>query len=542
MTEADQSPVIGKHILDTLSVGMYSNRLDIYREYIQNSTDSIDNAKRIGLNPSDGFKIVITIDKENRTISIRDNGTGIPMMESKSRLLDIGNSKKDFETDRGFRGIGRLAALGFTKMLEFRMSYQGESFETILKLDGERFLSLINPHRLTSDLENLTTQTAAGVMDQVHSLEKKSAKIDDHYFEVILRGIREGYDDILDEESVRKYISIVAPVGFDHQRFVPFAKKIDDFYQKNSITIQNYDIRFDNRNHSIYKPYTKTIQTGKTVKTKSKDLVKDVKLLYQEADDGKPLYIGWMAITDFAGQISDDSMQGIRLRKKNILIGGATTFAKFFPSEGEAANKMFAGEIHVLHPDVVPNAKRDDFEQNETFMKLRRHLSKWADDLNRSYRRGTSQATSSERKIKEELEKYQGIIDEITTDGVTSDVKRDELSKRLELSKSNLVRYNQVLETAERKAPSLDEERKSSLQGTKEEVKSVLKKYTQVSQAIINSDYSSKYALPSSYNKDERRVFTKVLEVVDQFFINDAKTGTAFKDSLMATFRKQSKK
>ena len=34
--------IIGKHILDTLSIGMYNNPLMLFREYIQNSVDSID--------------------------------------------------------------------------------------------------------------------------------------------------------------------------------------------------------------------------------------------------------------------------------------------------------------------------------------------------------------------------------------------------------------------------------------------------------------------------------------------------------------------
>ena len=46
--------------------------------------------------------------------------------------------------------------------------------------------------------------------------------------------------------------------------------------------------------------------------------------------------------------ISDESVQGIRFRKGNILVGNGTTFANFFPSEGHNANRMFAGEILSL--------------------------------------------------------------------------------------------------------------------------------------------------------------------------------------------------
>lgn len=33
--------VVGKYTLETLTNGMYSNSLDLYREYIQNAVDSM---------------------------------------------------------------------------------------------------------------------------------------------------------------------------------------------------------------------------------------------------------------------------------------------------------------------------------------------------------------------------------------------------------------------------------------------------------------------------------------------------------------------
>ena len=37
-------PVAGKFLLEILTRGMYSNPIHVYREYIQNSSDSIDKA------------------------------------------------------------------------------------------------------------------------------------------------------------------------------------------------------------------------------------------------------------------------------------------------------------------------------------------------------------------------------------------------------------------------------------------------------------------------------------------------------------------
>ena len=42
-------PVAGKFLLEILTKGMYSNPMHVYREYIQNSTDSIDKAVASGV-------------------------------------------------------------------------------------------------------------------------------------------------------------------------------------------------------------------------------------------------------------------------------------------------------------------------------------------------------------------------------------------------------------------------------------------------------------------------------------------------------------
>ena len=69
--------VVGKYTLESLTNGMYSSPMDLYREYIQNAVDSIDDAVRSGLIEKAASRIDISIDTTASTISIRDNGCGI---------------------------------------------------------------------------------------------------------------------------------------------------------------------------------------------------------------------------------------------------------------------------------------------------------------------------------------------------------------------------------------------------------------------------------------------------------------------------------
>lgn len=43
------APVAGKFLLEILTKGMYSNPMHVYREYVQNSSDSIDKAIEEGI-------------------------------------------------------------------------------------------------------------------------------------------------------------------------------------------------------------------------------------------------------------------------------------------------------------------------------------------------------------------------------------------------------------------------------------------------------------------------------------------------------------
>ena len=67
---------LGKKVLDNLIEGMYSDSFFIFREYIQNASDSIDDAVDAGLlkHRREGE---IIIDLSLDTVIIKDNGTGI---------------------------------------------------------------------------------------------------------------------------------------------------------------------------------------------------------------------------------------------------------------------------------------------------------------------------------------------------------------------------------------------------------------------------------------------------------------------------------
>ena len=74
----ENQPLIGKDVLELLSSAMYIDPLSIYREYVQNAADAIDEAIGGGLlGGNDKGRIDIAINPQERRIRIRDNGTGL---------------------------------------------------------------------------------------------------------------------------------------------------------------------------------------------------------------------------------------------------------------------------------------------------------------------------------------------------------------------------------------------------------------------------------------------------------------------------------
>ncbi len=128
-------PVAGKFLLEILTKGMYSNPMHVYREYIQNSSDSIDQAVDEGILQRSEAAIHIQIDSGKRKISIQDNGVGISANIAQTKLLSIGASEKGGVEERGFRGIGRLAGLAYADEVQFITSFKGEPVKTTMTCD-----------------------------------------------------------------------------------------------------------------------------------------------------------------------------------------------------------------------------------------------------------------------------------------------------------------------------------------------------------------------------------------------------------------------
>ena len=112
-----------KRLLDLMINSIYTNKEIFLREIISNASDAIDKIYYKALTDEDiifnknDYYIKVTVDKENRTLTISDTGIGMSKEELEENLGIIANSgsfafKKDNVLKDGFDIIGQFG-VGF---------------------------------------------------------------------------------------------------------------------------------------------------------------------------------------------------------------------------------------------------------------------------------------------------------------------------------------------------------------------------------------------------------------------------------------------
>ena len=342
------NPVIGIDLLKMLMLQLYSNPRCIYREYIQNALDSINEAVKIGIlqQVKDG-RVSVSITKND--ICIEDNGTGIQRDKAVKILTDIANSVKNGVDTAGQFGVGRLSGGGYCEVLEFETTYQGEEVSTIVSLDTRVLRQLIDKKQ--------TDISAEEAMIQICITQEKPALKEDHRFIVRLKNVIYSREILLDVDEIKSYIAEYAPIDYS----VPFNSLINSSEQiefvKRHKQIDRIRVSLNDFS-DIEKGYGVNVMgTGDSIE----------KIRYFELPN-HPKYgslgWGWYAVTEFSVQINDekDSCAGIRLRKHNISLDKNILNSCFKESRG---NKYFYGEIFITNDNIVPDSGRQGLAAGE---------------------------------------------------------------------------------------------------------------------------------------------------------------------------------
>jgi hypothetical protein len=89
--------------------------------------------------------------------------------------------------------------------------------------------------------------------------------------------------------------------------------------------------------------------------------------------DGGTAGIGWILHHGYKGAVPRANLKGLRLRSGNIQVGGSGILEDLFTEP--RFNSWCVGEIHILDQRILPNGRRDHYEQNSHYYNLVNHLS-----------------------------------------------------------------------------------------------------------------------------------------------------------------------
>jgi len=501
---------IGKYIIDTLTTGMYDNSLFIFREYVQNAADQIDKAVHQGLIDQQKAEIHITISNSKRSISIHDNATGIAANEVRSLLGNIASSEKDQTSSKGFRGIGRLGGLAYCDLLEYETSFAGEDVKTIMKWDAKKLRSILQDRKIDIG--------AVALIESVISMESAPCDKGSHFFEVRLVGISDENRELLDANVVREYLSLVAPVSY-HSHFY-FSHLIHKRITESGYPpLDEYNIYINN--DQLFKAYRKHVYQ---VIGDSKQTIDEIQgLAFEEFTlNSDKTYLAWMwyGIMNYEKQIPQvgNPQRGLRLRCKNIQIGDDSTLVKLF-KEGRG-NYYFIGEIHAIHPGLVPNARRDYFEENYVLKCLEDQLKKFfAERLHVLYH--DANEVKNFVKKTNQVEELKQKLDEKRQNGLSGKVEEKKLVDDIEKAQAEVEKSQKKFDHIKAKAAS-DEVVGIIFQGiTTTHGASTETNSTNVEQSVNAEDKKYLTRDLSKLGRKEQKIVRRIFDVIHNVLSSD---------------------
>lgn len=410
--------MVGSYSLESLTTGMYEDPQHCVREYVQNGFDAIRTARADQVLLADAGLVTIAISGTTRrpTLTIEDNGIGIPTAEAVGTLVSVGASRKRSNLNAGFRGIGRLAGVAYCTTLRFTTTVKGEITATVVEFDCGRMRGFMKPSAETQDIRS--------VIQACVTTSEIAATAASHGTKVEMVGLTGVGVEFAEIGKLVPYLRQVCPTDFS-DRF-SFADRIRSYADGmgHSIPVVEVETRYKREKTQILKAYDDETPTAK-----SRSTIANV----ETVGSSELGWFGWIGKSNFKGELTDGNVAGIRFRVKNIQIDGSDLIeslaAELTVGGTEGRLQRYAvGEVYITNPGVVPNARRDGFEDGQAWRQIR------ADIKARVAKRVITlirEASTSRPKIKAISGEIAMLKRKLEADSI-SPVDADALAKQLE--------------------------------------------------------------------------------------------------------------
>ena len=383
------------NVLEALTGGLYPNKLDVVREYIQNSYDAIRERIRIceDLHEETELKENLRIDVhiDAGSMFIFDNALGMDY-ETLNEYRKIGFSRKPYGEYAGWRGIGKAAGLAVSEKLLVTTS-TGNGKTHLLTFDARKMIDEIK------DLRSKGENIPFNKLIEKYSIIKSSDGGDAPFTNIELHMIKNDAKELLDEEEVIAHLSLLSPVPFSPA----FAFKEEIETELHDILDDYCPVNLYVNSKQIYKPH---IHEWGTEGKKTTLLRPSTVTIYDE-DKKDILAFCWYCMNSESSQITEPrsvsenksvTLGGLLFRVDDIKIGERSLTRSAIWKVSSHLAYYATGEIHVIDNAVEPSSDRNGFSDNFARYHLFNECKVISSEINRKARR-TSKETRAEKKI-----------------------------------------------------------------------------------------------------------------------------------------------
>lgn len=420
----------GKKLLKICMGDIYANPMVVFREYVQNSCDSLHEAERNGM-ITDSQEKIISITIHTNSITVHDRGVGVKKDDVASRLIDLSYSNKD-DYSIGRYGIGRLTGAKYCDELIFETSAKGEPYKSMVYFDAKHAREILD-----SDIEDELTN----VVDKVTSHQIENEDPEQHYFRVTMKNVQE--EHLLNIEGVQDYLSMTIPVQYEEafldEILMPSFDKEPQYldYYKDLpqciVCLNGKDVR---------KPYDTIFKNSQN---ESENIGKAK--LFQLKNEDEILAWGWYSMSASGKQFTDvTSFRKIRLRQLNMTVGDDTTLDSLYDKEVDAL--YFIGEIHVVHKLIEPTTGREGLSDCKEKKLFERRLKEQLLSMKKEYNNLSKYGSEGLLKYAQAVQTIRTINKQVSLGINSSDDTKEELKKANEQKKSaeeSILDYNKKL-------------------------------------------------------------------------------------------------
>ncbi len=245
-----------------------------------------------------------------------------------------------------------------------------------------------------------STKSALDLMrESVVAFRSPSQNANKHFFEVKLEGFTDAPGECLSPKKMYDFVSQVAPVPYPDA--FPYQDELRDAAEKSGILIENVQITIKS---GVGKPKPVTKQYGASYEFESGTVtLNDCAIRHSPTDR----WWAWVGKKAESGAYTDTRVGGLRVRVRNIQIDGTAIVRDIFRDHAKSYVRFqdyFLGEIFIKTGTLVPNARRDGFEEDAAWKRIRNELATVVKELGKEAYRVSKQGQLSVEALKSNLQ------------------------------------------------------------------------------------------------------------------------------------------